>query len=63
MKTSFKKASPFLLIFLGILVLLILNLASIAGILILIGIVIIIERIWPEEWDSFDLNNNHHMIN
>ncbi len=51
-----KKAKPFLLIFIGILLLPILY-GVIGGAFIIIGIMILIERKWPEKLESE--NNNH----
>lgn len=50
MNTALKKASPFLLLLFGLFMLLVMGNAMIAGICLLLGVVIIIERIWPEEW-------------
>jgi len=46
------KLSPLLLILLGLFCLFILSKGQIAGVFILIGIVMLVERIWPEEWGS-----------
>jgi len=47
-----KKSIPFLLVIFGLLLLFVLQQAEVAGIFILIGIVMLIERKWPEEWGS-----------
>lgn len=43
---------PILLIMLGIIILLITNMAIPAGVCILLGIIMIFECIWPEKWES-----------
>ncbi len=50
MNCFFKRLSPYLLILLGLVLLFILGMAIPAGLLILVGIVIVIERVCPEEW-------------
>lgn len=45
-----KKLYPYLLILLGLFLLLFIGQALVAGSCILIGIVMVIERIWPEKW-------------
>ena len=52
-----KKLYPYFLLLLGLFLLLFLGQAEAAGVCILIGIVIVIESIWPEEWKSEKLNN------
>ena len=47
-----KKLTPYLLILLGLLILLIIGVAPVAGVCILLGIVMIIESIWPEKWEQ-----------
>ena len=47
-----KKLSPYLLILLGLFVLFFMDMAEVAGVCLLIGIVMIFEQIWPEEWES-----------
>ncbi len=47
-----KKIFPYLLILLGILLLLFLGQPIPAGVCFLIGVVVIIERIWPEKWGT-----------
>ena len=46
------KWTPLLIIFLGVFLLFILKQAEVAFVCFFFGIVIIIERIWPEKWDS-----------
>ena len=50
MSNSLKRLLPYLLILLGLILLFYLGQAIPAGVCFLIGIVIIFERIWPEEW-------------
>ena len=50
MKKIVKISTPFLLILLGFSLLALLEMAIPAGVFILVGIVMIIEKIWPEEW-------------
>ena len=52
MSSTLKKSSPFLVILLGLLFLFILNQPILAGACFLIVYVILIECIWPEEWDA-----------
>lgn len=47
-----KKILPYLLILLGLLVLFIIGQPIAAGVCLLLGIVMIFESIWPEEWES-----------
>lgn len=51
MNTVLKKLSPYLLIILGIL-LLFMNQPIPSGVCCLIGVVMIIESIWPEKWGA-----------
>lgn len=51
MNSAILKLVPFLLIIIGLLVLFLKNSAILAGLLILLGIVMIIEILWPEKWD------------
>lgn len=46
-----------LIFLLGIILLFILNQPELAFVLFFLGIVFIIERIWPEEWDAEKRNN------
>jgi len=46
-----KKVFPYLLILLGILLFLFLEQPIPAGVCILVGIVMVVERIWPEKWE------------
>lgn len=52
MNTTLKRLSPFLLIIIGLFMLLIMGNVMIAGVCLLLGIVMVIERIWPEEWGA-----------
>ncbi len=52
MKYFFKKLSPYFLILLGLFVLFIVGKAEVAGVCLLIGIVMVFESIWPEEWET-----------
>lgn len=47
-----KKITPFLLIIFGIILLLVFSLPIPAGACVLIGLVMIIDKIWPERWES-----------
>ena len=49
-----KRWLPYLLIILGCLILLYTGIAILAGGCILVGIVMIIEFIWPEHWGRAD---------
>lgn len=46
------KLFPYLIILIGLFFLLFINMAPIAGVCFLLGIVMIILRIWPEKWDT-----------
>ena len=50
MKPIYIKFLPYLIIILGLFLLYKMNQPVPAGICILLGVVMIIERIWPEEW-------------
>ena len=52
MNSTFIKLLPYLLILFGLLLLFIIGQAIPAGVCFLIGIVMILERIWPEKWES-----------
>ncbi len=52
MNTTLKNLSPYLLILFGLLVLFFMGMAEVAGICLLIGIVMVIESIWPEKWEA-----------
>ena len=52
MRTTLKKLSPYFLIFLGLILLLIIDQPGAAGACILTGIVMLIEKIWPERWET-----------
>lgn len=47
-----KQLLPYLLILLGLLILLIIGIAPVAGVCFLIGIVMILEQKWPEQWEA-----------
>lgn len=51
MNSTFLIVVPYLLIIIGLLALFFNNSAILAGPLILLGIVMIIETLWPEKWD------------
>lgn len=46
------KALPWLLIVIGLLLLFVKGIAIPAGVLFLLAYVMIIEQIWPEEWEA-----------
>ncbi len=50
MKSTFKTLSPLCLIILGLILLFFVGQPIPAGVCFLIGIVMIIEKIWPEKW-------------
>ena len=56
MNTIFEKVIPYLLILIGFLLLLYINMPIPAGIFFLLGIVMIIEAIWPEKWGTDEHN-------
>lgn len=47
-----RKFYPYLLILFGLLILFFIGLAPVAGVCLLLGIVMIIERKWPEDWEA-----------
>jgi len=47
-----KKSKPYLIILLGLLLLFWFNQVIPAGVFLLLGIVMIIESIWPEKWEA-----------
>ena len=47
-----KRMLPYVLILIGLILLLFAGQAIPAGVCFLLGIVMIIERIWPEKWGS-----------
>ena len=59
MKPVYKTFLPYLLIVFGFLFLGYTNIAIIAGPIIIIGFVMILERIWPEEWPQKENCNNN----
>ena len=54
MKTSLILFSPYILLFLGLFLLLFMGQVIAAGVCLLLGIVMIIERIWPEKWGNLN---------
>lgn len=52
MNPTFKKFSPYLLILLGLLILFFIGQPIAAGVCLLLGIVMVLESIWPEKWES-----------
>lgn len=46
-----KKSLPYILILVGLLIQILVGIAPAAGICILLGIVMFIERMWPEKWE------------
>ena len=51
MNSTLFRISPFLLILLGLIILFMTQFTPVAGICFLLGIVMIIERTWPEKWE------------
>lgn len=56
MSVLIKRLIPYLIIILGIFLLLFMGQAIAAGVCVLVGVVMIIEKIWPEQWDA-DIDN------
>lgn len=52
MNPTLKKSLPYFLILLGLSLLFYMEMAPVAGVCFLLGIVIIIEKIWPEKWGT-----------
>ena len=52
MNSSLLKIFPILLILLGLIILFMTKYTPVAGVCFLLGAVMIIERIWPEEWGT-----------
>lgn len=50
MNTTLKTTSPYILVLLGLLLLFLVGQAVLAGVCFLFGIIMILERIWPEKW-------------
>lgn len=48
----FVKLFPYLIILFGLFILLFIDVAPVAGACVLLGIVMIILRIWPEKWET-----------
>ena len=46
------KVLPYLLILSGLIILFMSNMAPVAFVCFIIGIVLIMERMWPEKWDT-----------
>ena len=61
MNTALKKLTPFLLILLGLFVLMLMGNVIVAGVCLLFGIVMVIERIWPEKWEA-DKNKKQELL-
>lgn len=61
MNTALKKTTPFLLLLLGLFMLFMMGNVMIAGVCILLGIVMVIERIWPEKWEA-DKNKKQELL-
>lgn len=57
-----KRILPYALILIGLILLLFAGQAIPAGVCFLLGVVMIIERIWPEEWDADKKKNNTESI-
>lgn len=47
-----KRMLPYLLILIGLILLFFVDQAIPAGVCFLLGIVMVIEKIWPEEWEA-----------
>ncbi len=47
-----KRIIPYILILIGLLLLFFVGQEILAGVCFLIGIVVLLERIWPEKWGS-----------
>ena len=52
MNKTFKIICPYLLILVGLLFLFFMDMAPVAGVFFLLGIVIVVENIWPEKWGT-----------
>lgn len=52
MYTTLIKSTPYLLILIGLLLLFFLGMALQAGVCQLLGIVMVIEKLWPEKWEA-----------
>ncbi len=61
MNTALKKMTPFLLILLGLFVLLLMGNVIVTGVCFLFGIVMVLERIWPEKWEA-DKNKKQELL-
>ena len=53
-----KKLYPYLLILFGLFLLFIIGQAEVAGVCIIIGIVMFMEKIWPEDWEADKLKKH-----
>lgn len=47
-----KKVLPYLLILLGLLILFVIEQPIVSGVVLLLGIVMVLESIWPEKWEA-----------
>lgn len=47
-----KKLLPYLVLLVGLFLLFYMGMAVYAGVFLLLGIVMVIESIWPEEWET-----------
>lgn len=52
MITVLKKLSPYILIIIGLLLLFFINNALPVGVCVLLGLIMLIERKWPEKWET-----------
>lgn len=52
MNLTLKSLTPYLIILLGLLLLFLIGQAEAAGVCFVIGIAMVIERIWPEQWGA-----------
>lgn len=52
MNTTLKDLSPYFLILIGLFILFFMDMAPVAGVFFLLGIVMVIESIWPEKWGT-----------
>lgn len=57
MSTFFKKTTPFVFILLGLFLLFYMGIEIPAGVCLLLGIVMIVEHIWPEKWEAEKKNS------
>lgn len=57
MNKTFKSLSPYFLLIFGLFLLLFINQPIPAGVCFLIGVVMIIERKWPEKWGNESISS------